>query len=152
MFASCWFILHTIKLKYCRVYGDYMRPVLDWQLDLLDTVTDTLNYSVHTSRFTTVDLNTRLATAPQPVFHCTVFSWPSLFTGSSLKTAYWNCSSSELTVAAPSWLITHWHCQPSTNSYGIPCHHSLFSLRHCWVASHYLVTPSSSVTCLAVTE
>jgi hypothetical protein len=77
----------------------------------------THSYSVQcTLQLTTVDHNTRLATAPQPAFHCTVFSWPSLFTGSSPKTAYWNCSSSELTVAAPSWLITHWNCQPSTSS------------------------------------
>jgi hypothetical protein len=43
--------------KYCHVLSDYRR-VLDSQLDLLD-------YSVHTLQH-----NTRLATAPQPVFHC----------------------------------------------------------------------------------
>jgi hypothetical protein len=42
---------------HCHVLGDFRR-VLDCQLDLLD-------YSVHTLQH-----NTRLATAPQPVFHC----------------------------------------------------------------------------------
>jgi hypothetical protein len=40
--------------------------------------TVTHNYSVYTLQLTTVDHNTRLATAPQPVFHCTVFFWRSL--------------------------------------------------------------------------
>jgi hypothetical protein len=36
------------------------------------------SYSAHTLQLTTVDHNTRLATAPQPVFHCTVSSRLSL--------------------------------------------------------------------------
>jgi hypothetical protein len=47
----------TSILLYWHALGDYRR-VLDCQLDLLD-------YSVHTSQH-----NTRLATAPQPVFYC----------------------------------------------------------------------------------
>jgi hypothetical protein len=51
-----------LKLHWGRNYilshvcGDYIRRVLDWQLDLLDTLTVTLNYGVYTlhSQFTTV--------------------------------------------------------------------------------------------------
>jgi hypothetical protein len=41
-------------LWYCRACGDYtcIRRVLDWQLDLLNTLTVTLNYSVYTLQLT----------------------------------------------------------------------------------------------------
>jgi hypothetical protein len=50
----------------------------DCQLDSLDHNTDTLSYSAHTLQLTTVDHSTRLATAPQPVFHCNQLLWHPL--------------------------------------------------------------------------
>jgi hypothetical protein len=55
-----------------------MRRGLDCQLDLLHYNTDTLRYSAHTLQLTTVDHNTRLATAPQPVFRCNRPLWHPL--------------------------------------------------------------------------
>jgi hypothetical protein len=70
--------LFKFQLIYCSAYGDYMRWGLVCQLDLLDHNTDTLSYSAHTLQLTTVDHNTRLATAPQPVFHWNQLLWHSL--------------------------------------------------------------------------
>jgi hypothetical protein len=108
---------------YCSAYGDYIRQGLDWQRDLLDHTQLQLQcVTMYTLYNTTVDHNTRLATAPQPVFHCNQLCWlprqgpgppadPTLlfsgdFTNSEINSA--------TTVA--------------TNSYGIPSHHSLWTL------------------------
>jgi hypothetical protein len=45
-------LLIIIIIMMSRVCGDYIRRILDWQLDLLGTVTVTLNYSVYTLQFT----------------------------------------------------------------------------------------------------
>jgi hypothetical protein len=61
-----WFLccVHSVM---CQVTVD---GVLDCQLELLDYQSVTLSYSAHILQLTTVDHSTRLATAPQPVFHC----------------------------------------------------------------------------------
>jgi hypothetical protein len=56
-----------LNIVTCQVTVD---GVLDCQLDLLGYQSVTLSYSAHILQLTTVDHNTRLATAPQPVFHC----------------------------------------------------------------------------------
>jgi hypothetical protein len=56
---------------YCRAYGYCMRRGLDCQVDLLDHTQLQLQcITMYTLYNTTVDHNTRLAMAPQPVFHC----------------------------------------------------------------------------------
>jgi hypothetical protein len=42
----------TKRIFLSRVCGDYIRRVLDGQVDLLDTLTVTINYSVYTLRLT----------------------------------------------------------------------------------------------------
>jgi hypothetical protein len=49
---------------FSRFNGSDYRRGLDWQLNLLGSNTVTHYYSVHTLQLTTVDHNTRLATAP----------------------------------------------------------------------------------------
>jgi hypothetical protein len=66
----------TVHILYCRAYGNYMRRGLDCQLDLLDHTQLQLQcITLYTLYNTTVDHNTRLETAPQPVFHCNQLLW-----------------------------------------------------------------------------
>jgi hypothetical protein len=57
-------------LKYCHAFSD-RRRVLDCQLDLLDysVQLQLQRITMNTLYNTSVELDTRLATVPQPVFH-----------------------------------------------------------------------------------
>jgi hypothetical protein len=80
--CGCTYTLKCLKILSCVIVVTIDGVGLTTGFIGLHTVT--VYYSVHTLQLTAVDHNTRLATTPQPVFHCTVPSRLSLFTRQGL--------------------------------------------------------------------